>query len=239
MRGAREQLNSDLGKVLTEEQVAKFQPRRGRRGGAGEAGGRGDAGDERGRRARGGDPRLATGSSAGAKVGQQAPDFTVTDSSGTSHTLSAYKGRIVVIQWINPDCPICRRVSETGRVTAMMGKVRETAPDVVHLTVNSTHYMEPADGAKYLARNKINAPVLVDRDGTIGHMYGAKTTPHVFVIDTKGVLRYQGAIDDDSRGHKGDAAVNYVVQAVRQIEAGETVTPDATKSYGCSVKYKR
>ncbi|MHC4102825.1 MAG: thioredoxin domain-containing protein, partial [Planctomycetota bacterium] len=85
--------------------------------------------------------------------------------------------------------------------------------------------------------HKIDAPVLIDRDGKVGHLYGAKRTPHLFVIDAEGVLRYQGAIDDDQRGDKGEKATNYVVQAVRQIVAGETVAPDITRSYGCTVKY--
>ncbi|MHC5114170.1 MAG: redoxin domain-containing protein [Planctomycetota bacterium] len=233
MRDAREKMQSDLQKVLTEDQMAKLQPRRGRGGRGGDTGNR--------NRGRGGGPSAAADadSKAMAKVGQPAPDFTVADVSGTKHTLSSYKGRMVVLQWINPDCPICRRVSETGRVNAMMKDVREIAPDVVHITINSTHYMAPEDGAKYLARNKITAPVLVDTDGKIGHLYGAKTTPHMFVIDRDGVLRYQGAIDNDSRGNKGDAATNYVVQAVKQIAAGETVAPDSTRPYGCSVKYKK
>ncbi|MHC4129834.1 MAG: thioredoxin domain-containing protein [Planctomycetota bacterium] len=79
--------------------------------------------------------------------------------------------------------------------------------------------------------------MLIDRDGKVGHLYGAKRTPHMFVVDAKGILRYQGAIDDDSSGDKGDRATNYVVQAVRQIAAGDTVTPDVTRAYGCSVKY--
>ncbi|MHC4766083.1 MAG: thioredoxin domain-containing protein, partial [Planctomycetota bacterium] len=91
--------------------------------------------------------------------------------------------------------------------------------------------------AAYFKTHKIDAPVLIDRDGKVGHLYGAKRTPHMFVVDAKGILRYQGAIDDDSSGDKGDRATNYVVQAVRQIAAGDTVTPDVTRAYGCSVKY--
>jgi peroxiredoxin len=173
-----------------------------------------------------------------AKIGEPAPGFTLQDASGKSYTLADYKGKIVVLQWINPDCPVCRRVASSGLVTAMHRQVREVDPDVVFLAINSTHYMEPDASAKYLKEHRVEMPALSDRDGTVGRLYGAKTTPHVYVIDAEGVLRYQGAFDDDPQGQKGDKAVNYVLTAIRQIEAGETVMPDTVKSYGCTVKYK-
>ncbi|MHC4081740.1 MAG: redoxin domain-containing protein, partial [Planctomycetota bacterium] len=172
-----------------------------------------------------------------AEIGEPAPAFTLADSTGKSHALADYRGKIVVLQWINPDCPVCRRVCSTGLATAMRKQLDEITPGVVHLAINSTHYMEPSVGEAYLKTHKIDAPVLIDRDGKVGHLYGAKRTPHLFVIDAEGVLRYQGAIDDDQRGDKGEKATNYVVQAVRQIVAGETVAPDITRSYGCTVKY--
>jgi hypothetical protein len=150
---------------------------------------------------------------------------------------TAAAGKIVVLQWINPDCPVCRRVHSTGLVTAMRKRLDTITPGVVHLAINSTHYMEPSVGEAYLKTHKVAAPVLIDRDGKVGHLYGAKRTPHLYVIDAEGVLRYQGAIDDDQRGDKGDQATNYVVNAVQQIVAGETVAPDITRSYGCTVKY--
>ena len=153
--------------------------------------------------------------------------------------MSDYAGKIVVLQWINPDCPICVRVSKSGRVAAMRSDLGNVDNDIVHLTVNSTHYMEPEKGAVYLEQHAIDAPVLIDKDGTVGKLYGAKTTPHMFVIDTEGVLRYQGAIDDDQSGKKGGDATNYVVLAVQQIAEGETVSPDTTRPYGCSVKYAK
>jgi peroxiredoxin len=219
-RGAREKLMSELGEVLDEEQLEQFAQlgRRGRDRGQGQREGRGQP---EGR----------------AEIGQPAPDFVATDSAGKRHALADYKGKIVVLQWINPDCPVCRRTSESGKVAAMKKELSGLADNVVHLTVSTTHYMEVAKAAKYLGKNKIDAPVLDDRNGKIGRLYGAATTPHMFVIDEKGVLRYRGAIDDDQYGDKGLEATNYVVNAVRQMVAGETVTPDVTKSYGCTVKY--
>jgi peroxiredoxin len=235
MMEAREGLSDGLTAVLDEEQLAQLQESMmGRRGGRqerarGEGRGEGRGAD----RGEGRAPERATA----AAIGEPAPAFTLADSTGRSHSLADYSGKIIVLQWINPDCPVCRRVSSTGLVTAMRKRLDEITPGVVYLAINSTHYMEPSVGETYLKTNKIDAPVLIDRDGKVGHLYGAKRTPHLYVIDAKGILRYQGAIDDDQRGDKSDQATNYVVQAVQQIVAGETVAPDMTRSYGCSVKY--
>ncbi len=172
-----------------------------------------------------------------AKVGEPAPNFTLNDASGKSHTLADYQGKLVVLQWINPDCPICTRVNRSGITTKMAKAIRTVEKEFVHLTIHSTHYMEPDKSVAYLKQHKVKAPVLDDRDGKIGHLYGAKTTPHMYVIDKKGILRYAGAIDDDPNGTNRDGATNYVINAVRQIAAGETVAPDMTKAYGCQVKY--
>lgn len=219
--------------------------RRGGRGGDGAAGGRGGrggAGATGGRGGRGGDGG-ATGESrdnAGtASIGEPAPNFTLAAADGTKVSLDQYAGKVVVLQWINPECPVCRKVTASGRVKAMQSELAKLDPDVVHLTINSTHGMAPKVSATYLASHNLDVPALIDDDGTVGKLYAARTTPHMYVIDAKGVLRYQGAIDDDMRGNKGDDATNYVVNAVRMISAGETVTPDATQPYGCSVKYAR
>lgn len=172
-----------------------------------------------------------------AAIGEPAPDFTLTDTEGKSHRLSDYKGKIVVLQWINPQCPVCRRVWSDGLVGSMRDEMKKVAPDIVHLTINSTHFMEPSQSAAYLKEHKIDVPALDDRAGTVGRLYGARTTPHMYVIDQKGILRYDGAFDDDARGREDSGTTNYVVNAVKQIVAGETVTPDTTRPYGCSVKY--
>ncbi len=173
-----------------------------------------------------------------AKVGEMAPDFKLKDATGEEHSLSDFKGKIIVLQWINPGCPVCRHVTSSGKVAAMLKEIRAMDPDVVHLTINSTYWMEPEESAKYLKEHKIDSPALIDREGTVGHLYGAKTTPHMFVIDEDFVLRYDGAFDDNADGSKS-SPTNYVTNTVKQIKAGETVSPDQTKPYGCSVKYKK
>jgi alkyl hydroperoxide reductase subunit AhpC len=108
---------------------------------------------------------------------------------------------------------------------------------VVYINSSAARPESLSATAGYLKEHKIEVPALLDTEGKVGMMYGARTTPHCYVIDSKGVLRYQGAIDDAKGGKKGE--MNYVVNAVKQIKAGETVSPDTTKPYGCSVKYKK
>lgn len=171
---------------------------------------------------------------AGAQVGSPAPAFTLKDAAGKDVSLSDFKGKVVVLEWMNPGCPVCKGKMEDGSVAKMMADSKAVNPDVVFLFVNSTAAMadEPEDSAEYLKDNKISAPALIDGDGTVGRSYGAKTTPHCYVIDATGTLVYDGAIDDQ----KG---TNYVVKAVTSLKAGEAVSPATTKPYGCSVKYKK
>ncbi len=173
---------------------------------------------------------------AAAKVGEKAPDFALKDSTGKVHKLSDYKGKIVVLQWVNPGCPICKRVHEKGLAKQMQTDVKQIDANVVFLAINSTFNAEPSATAEYLKKYQITVPALDDREGKVGRLYGAKTTPHLFIIDAEGILRYQGAFDDDAQGEKTER-VNYVVQAIEQITEGETVMPNTTKSYGCSIKY--
>jgi len=176
---------------------------------------------------------------AKAKIGEPAPNFTLADTEGAEYTLGDYKGKIVVLQWINPQCPVCRRVTSSGLTKNMIKAPKAMDEDLVYLTINSSANQPPEMSAKYLKTNKVDAPALIDADGTVGHMYGARTTPHVFVIDGQGILRYQGAFDSDPQGNKKKGRVNYAVNAVKQILAGDTVEPDYVKSYGCGVKYAR
>jgi peroxiredoxin len=184
---------------------------------------------------------------AAAKIGQPAPAFTLKDTKGTDHTLSDFSGKIVVIEWFNPDCPYCKGVYEKGIVKTTLDQLKEVDPGIVYLAINSTTFgpggaytrdevIEQSDS--YLAAQKISIPVLIDYEGTTGRAYDAKTTPHMFVIDDKGVLRYHGAFTDDNNFKKTDYT-NYVVDAVKQIKAGETVSPDYVKSWGCGVKYAK
>jgi peroxiredoxin len=182
----------------------------------------------------------AAAAPAVAAVGKAAPDFELTDTAGRKHKLSDYAadGKLVVLEWFNPDCPIAKayHVPE-NQMAAMAADYR--AKNVVWLAINSG--AEGKQGAG-LDRNKraveeygINYPILLDMSGDVGHQYEAKTTPHMYVIDTAGVLRYAGAIDDGTPNAKGD--VNYVKQVLEEILADKPVTTSSSKPFGCSVKY--
>ncbi len=181
----------------------------------------------------------ATEKASRAEVGKPAPNFTLKTTGGKEWSLSDAAGKIVVLEWCNPECPACQRVSSDGTVLETIRGATEASKDVVYVMINSSAASTTSlEGtAAYLKEHKINTPALLDSEGKVGMMFGAKTTPHCYVIDSKGVLRYQGAIDDGNGGTKGK--MNYVVNAVKQIAANETVSPAETKAYGCSVKYKK
>jgi peroxiredoxin len=173
-----------------------------------------------------------------AEVGQPAPNFTLKTVDGKEWSLSDAKGKLVVLEWINPECPVCVRVMSDGTVAKTLSGVKEIYPDAVYVAVNSSAARQSSlDGTgEYMKAHKMDLPALLDSDGAVGKMYGAKTTPHCYVISPAGTLVYAGAIDD---GANGGAKMNYVVNAAKQLKAGETVSPGETKPYGCSVKYKK
>ena len=179
----------------------------------------------------------AVPAAAGLKVGDTAPDFTLPDTSGAEVSLSDFEGRVMVLEWLNPDCPFVQRHYKAGT----MKKLASTYGDkgVVWLTINSTNYMDAAANAKFKVSNDLPYPILVDQTGDVGRLYGAVTTPHMFIIDDSGTLVYNGAIDDDPRGSKGEGSMNYVAAALDEVLAGKAVTTAETKPYGCSVKYKK
>jgi peroxiredoxin len=163
-----------------------------------------------------------------AEVGKEAPDFELSDSTGKAVKLSDIKDKIVVLEWINKACPVSH-----GKLTTMKSTAEKYVnKDVVWLAIDSTHGRTAAEDLEYAKENKLPYSILLDGDGAVGHLYGAKTTPHMFVIDKQGVLAYAGAIDN-----KKDR--NYVEEAVDALLAGEKVEVATTKPYGCSVKYKR
>jgi hypothetical protein len=181
---------------------------------------------------------------AAAEVGQAAPDFKLKDIDGTAHQLSDYKGRIVVLEWNNPDCPIVHKHYDSGNIPRMQKTA--TADGVVWLLVNSG--APGNEGADYSAdqikawlKDRSSAPTayLRDPDGAVGHLYGAKTTPHFFVIGRDGVLDYEGAIDSIRSSDQADIphAENYVSEALASVKAGQPVAKPATQPYGCAVKY--
>jgi peroxiredoxin len=179
---------------------------------------------------------------AGAEVGQPAPGFTATDINGQAHQLSDYAGKIVVLESYNLDCPFCRNHYRSGAMQDLQQEL--TGKGVVFLVVNSVNpnspsHRSPEAARKEWAAQKMHATAwLDDSSGKLGKAYGMRTTPHLFVIDQKGILAYQGAIDDRPAS-SGDprAARNYVREAVQKLQAGEKPAVAQTKPYGCGVKY--
>lgn len=169
-------------------------------------------------------------------VGQAAPDFTLRDLDGNEVSLASLRGKTVVLEWINPNCPFSLRHSKEKTMQTTADKHAE----VVWLGINSTNpthgdHLEPAKYKAFLAEHAIRYPVLDDGAGAVGRAYGAKTTPHMYVIDPEGKLAYAGAIDDDPRGN--GAKVNYVDAALTAMAEGKSPDPASTRPYGCSVKY--
>jgi len=187
---------------------------------------------------------FATLAIAAPKAGDQAPDFTGTDTNGKTHKLSDYKGKYVVLEWTNSGCPFTRKHYNSGNMQKLQKEW--TAKGVTWLTVLSSApgkegYMTAADENTYL-RDKNSTPTaaILDPDGTIGHLYAAKTTPHMFVIDPQGKVVYAGAIDDKPSTDPGDIAhsKNYISSALTEALSGKPVSVSNTTPYGCSVKYQ-
>ncbi len=175
-----------------------------------------------------------------AEVGSQAPDFSLPDVTGHRHQLSAYKGKVVVLEWTNPHCPFVVRHYEGKSMPDLQRKW--VSQGVVWLVINSTNpnhdnYETPEKLKEiYTGWNAGLTALLMDSDGKVGKSFGAQTTPHLFVIDKNGILVYQGAIDSDPRGNQAEKT-NYVDAALTEVMAARSVTTSVTKPYGCSVKY--
>jgi peroxiredoxin len=173
-----------------------------------------------------------------ATVGEAAPDFTLKDTEGREYHLADYSDRVVVLEWFNPDCPFVKKHHLKNK-TMQATSAEWVGKEVVWLAINSG---APGKQGAGLDRNRkaqtdygIAYPILLDEAGRVGRLYGAKTTPHMFVID-KGTLVYAGAIDDNSSPSKlGET--NHVDAALRSCTHGKAVEVSATKPYGCTVKY--
>jgi len=175
-------------------------------------------------------------------IGKPAPDFTATDINGKTVKLIDYKGKIVVLESYNSDCPFCNNQYRTGAMQALQSDL--AAKGVVWLIVNSVNpkhpsYRTPEQAKKEWADKKIIATAwLDDNSGAVGHLYGMKTTPDMFVIDKNSILVYAGAIDNKPDPiHDPKTARNYVREAVDDLLAGKPIEVSQTKPYGCSVKY--
>jgi peroxiredoxin len=185
----------------------------------------------------------ATGALAQAVVGQPAPAFSVVDANGKTVSLADHKGKHVVLEWVNPGCPYVQKHYNSANMPATqknaMGK------GVTWLAVSSTSrdagdYKSPSELAAWIKGNG-GAPTatLMDTHGKVGRAYGARTTPHMYLIDPQGKLVYAGAIDSKPTTNAADiaSATNYVNQAIGESLAGKAVSQPTTRAYGCSIKY--
>jgi peroxiredoxin len=178
-----------------------------------------------------------------ADVGRPAPDFTLKDLDGHPVKLSDSLGKIVVLEWFNPGCPFVNKTHTAGQLKGLAD--REMAKGVVWLAINSAAPGKQGYGVdanrEGKEKFKLSHPILLDESGAVGHAYGAAHTPHLFVIDTKGVLVYAGAIDNSPDGEgespTNGTLVNYVEQALDAVRAGKPVATPRTEAYGCGVKY--
>ena len=175
--------------------------------------------------------------------GAVAPAFTLTDTSGKAVQLADYRGKFVVLEWTNPECPFVRKHYTSGNMQDLQRQWG--ARDVVWLSINSTNaahseFKTPAQMARWLeAQGAAPKAALIDGDSATGRAYGARTTPHMFVIDRSGTVVYNGAIDDRRSSNPADAktARNYVRAALTEAMDGRPVTVASTSPYGCNIKY--
>lgn len=172
----------------------------------------------------------------GASVGDSAPDFTLPDLEGAQVTLTKIEG-VRVLEWVNPDCPFVQRHYTAGTMKKLASDYGTKG--VSWLTINSTNYMTAEANQKFAQAHGLTQNILLDQSGAVGHLYGAATTPHMFVIDAGGKIVYAGAIDSDPRGTAGAGATNYVAAALDELLAGKPVSTPETTPYGCSVKYAK
>jgi peroxiredoxin len=177
----------------------------------------------------------ADASAVAAKIGATAPQFTLQDQNGKTVSLSDYAGKIVVLEWTNPQCPVVQRHYKAKTMTTL---VKQYAPqDVVWIGINSTKDATNAADVTWASAQGITWSILNDASGATGHAYGAKSTPGMYIIDKTGRLVYSGAIDNDPDGSMSDGKINYVSKALDEVLANKPVSTPETKSYGCAVHY--
>ena len=180
---------------------------------------------------------------AAPEVGKVAPDFTAVDSNGKTHKLSDLKGKIVVLEWTNHDCPYVRKHYDTGNMQKTQKHVADDG--ALWLTILSSapgeqgHVTSAKANELTQSRKATPTAVLHDAEGRIGRAYAATVTPHMYVIDKDGTLKYMGAIDDKPTTRRDDVpiATNYAWAAFDAVKAGKEVNPASTRAYGCTIKY--
>jgi hypothetical protein len=184
------------------------------------------------------------GSPDGAVIGKPAPDFTLPDLDGKTHHLADLRGKIVVLEWFNPDCPYVRNAHTKGPLVDTAA--RHARDGVLWLAINSGAEGKQGHGVETNRAGKdryhLAHPILLDVAGTVGKVYGARRTPHVFVIDEKGVLVYAGAADNSPDGEgespTGPTLIHHLDEALKDVREGKPVRTPRTEAYGCSVKYR-
>ena len=178
----------------------------------------------------------SNGLAAETGASNKAPEFTLTNYDGKTISLSDYKNKIVVLEWFNYECPFVKyHYEEVNTMVELANKYKDK--NVVWLAVNSTKHLTTEKNKDFADKYKLPYPILDDRSGKVGRAYGAKTTPHMFIIDTKGSIVYDGAIDNSPLGRKKEDVINYVDKALAELTAAKVVSTPNTKPYGCSVKY--
>ena len=180
---------------------------------------------------------------AAPAIGQPAPDFTLPDLAGKAVKLSAFKGRFVVLEWVNPDCPYVRKHYDSANMPKLQKEFG--GKNVAWLAINSTRaghseFKSPEQMSAWMKqKDGVPAATLIDKDSKVGRLYGATNTPHMYIVDPRGQLIYVGAIDDKRSANPADVktAKNYVRAAMGEAMAGKPVSTTSTVAYGCTVKY--
>ena len=170
----------------------------------------------------------------------KATEFNLKNHDGKEVKLADYKGKIVVLEWFNQECPFVKyHYEKKSTMKELAAKFKKQK--VVWLAINSTSHQQTEKNKKYVEKNKILHPILDDRSGKVGKAYRATNTPHMLIISTDGNIAYNGAIDNAPLGKvpKDKELVNYVDKALKELTSGKAVSIAKTKPYGCSVKYKK
>jgi len=186
---------------------------------------------------------VSSGAFAAVTVGSAAPDFSLPDANGKTQTLSQHKGKTVVLEWNNPGCPFVQKHYSSGNIPKQQADA--TKEGVVWLTINSgasdkQGHLDNAGAQAFVAQyHAAPSAYLFDGDGKVGHLYGAKTTPHMYIVDAGSTLRYMGGIDSIASTDKDDLAkaTQYVPQALAELKAGKPISVKTSEPYGCAVKY--
>ncbi len=186
---------------------------------------------------------VAAPAAAEPKIGQPAPNFQLPDANGKPVSLNSFRGKTVVLEWSNPECPFVQKHYNSGNM--QKAQARATGAGVVWLTINSSGpgkqgYLAPAAAKAFVARQASRRTAyLLDPSGRVGKLYGAKTTPHMYIINPRGAVTYMGGIDDKPSPNPADiaGARNHVLAALTEMKAGKAVSVPTSRPYGCSVKY--